>query len=181
LLKQAEDEGQLKLYYFDESGFSLVPCIPYGWQRIGETHKLPLQRSQRINVLGFLSRQNESFFHTVESSVRTEDVICAFDQFAETYRTEYQHTYLACIIVLDNASIHHSGQFKARIDHWKACGLCLHFLPAYSPELNLIEILWRKMKYEWLPFEAYQSYSQLKSSILDILEKTGSKYRITFA
>ncbi|MCW4153826.1 transposase, partial [Halomonas sp. 18H] len=26
--------------------------------------------------------------------------------------------------------------------------------PAYSPELNLIEILWRQMKYAWLPLSA---------------------------
>jgi transposase len=25
----------------------------------------------------------------------------------------------------------------------------------YSPELNIIEMIWRKIKYDWLPFEAY--------------------------
>ena len=30
-----------------------------------------------------------------------------------------------------------------------------YFLPAYSPELNRIEILWKKMKYEWLPFQSF--------------------------
>lgn len=28
----------------------------------------------------------------------------------------------------------------------------------YSPELNLIEILWRQMKYAWLPLSAYLSF-----------------------
>jgi transposase len=36
-----------------------------------------------------------------------------------------------------------------------------YFLPPYSPELNRIEILWKKMKYEWLPFK---SFSLMNSS-----------------
>lgn len=30
-LKQLEDQGELDLYYLDEVGFCLIPCIPYGW------------------------------------------------------------------------------------------------------------------------------------------------------
>ncbi|MDD5124984.1 hypothetical protein [Methylovulum sp.] len=33
-LKQQDDDGELMPYYFDESGFSTAPCVPYGWQRI---------------------------------------------------------------------------------------------------------------------------------------------------
>jgi transposase len=40
-------------------------------------------------------------------------------------------------------------------------GLYLLFLPPYCPELNLIEILWRKIKYEWLPVSAYESFKDL--------------------
>ncbi|MCK5898808.1 MAG: transposase [Methylococcales bacterium] len=54
-------------------------------------------------------------------------------------------------------------------------------LPTYSPELNLIEILWRKIKYEWLPLSASVSYSDLKESVLKILNSFGKKYTITFA
>jgi len=39
----------------------------------------------------------------------------------------------------------------------------LHWLPPYSPELNLIEILWRKIKYQWLPLRAYLSFNHLQS------------------
>jgi len=40
---------------------------------------------------------------------------------------------------LDNASIHHSLIFEQRKDYWMARGVCLHYLPTYSPELNLID------------------------------------------
>jgi hypothetical protein len=180
-LKQQEDRNQLKLYYFDESGFSTTPCVPYGWQPIGETKQIPCQRSKRLNVLGFLSRNNDWFFHTAEQSVTTETVVTVFDAFVESYALQYQQTNVPCLVVLDNASIHRSGAFKAKREDWKQRGVSLHFLPPYCPELNLIEILWRKVKYEWLPLDAYQSFNHLKKQVIEILETIGEKLRISFA
>ena len=54
------------------------------------------------------------------------------------------------------------------------------FLPEYSPEPNAIEILWRKMKYEWLPFASYASFQKLTEWIEDIFVNFGSRYVIEF-
>jgi len=35
-LKEKESNGEINLAYFDESGFSLTPSVPHGWQNIGE-------------------------------------------------------------------------------------------------------------------------------------------------
>jgi transposase len=179
-LQQQEDKGKISLHYYDESGFSTTSCIPYAWQIRGQTKELPKQRSKRLNTLGFLSRANEAFFHTVEGSVKTEHVIAAFDEFTENYYREYQQTKIPCIAVLDNASIHRSKEFIKHVEHWESRAVFLHYLPAYSPELNLIEILWRKVKYEWLELTAYKNYEQLKKAVLHILENIGNKYAITF-
>ncbi|HPQ95264.1 MAG: transposase [Thiothrix sp.] len=85
------------------------------------------------------------------------------------------------IITLDNASIHRSQAVLDRIEHWLVRGIGLHFIPADSPELNLIETLWRKVKYEWLPMKAYQSFSTLKETVLDVLDSVDRKFQITFA
>jgi DDE superfamily endonuclease len=53
-------------------------------------------------------------------------------------------------------------------------------LPAYAPELNLIEILWRFMKYYWLPFSAYASFQCLYEAIEQILTRVGTEYTIAF-
>jgi hypothetical protein len=42
-------------------------------------------------------------------------------------------------------------------------------------------MLWRKVKYGWLPLDAYQSYSHLKKWVLEILGNVGEKFQITFA
>jgi len=41
-----EEQGYLKLYYGDESGFSLDPCIPYEWQPKGEYMKITPKKSK---------------------------------------------------------------------------------------------------------------------------------------
>ena len=60
-------------------------------------------------------------------------------------------------------------------------GLYVMFLPPYSPELNLIEIVWRKLKYEWLPLNAYRSFKNLGWALNETLRQVGSKYRIALA
>lgn len=181
-LKGVEKEGKVNIFYFDETGFSTIPYVPYAWQKIGETYRIPSQRSKRFNVLGFFSRDNSGFFHFTETTVTTETVITAFDAFAEDYFfNHYRQNKIPCLVVLDNASVHTSAAFTARIEHWMLRGVALHFLPAYSPELNLIEILWRKVKYEWLPMDAYQSYEKLKTRVQEVFACLGGKFRITFA
>jgi hypothetical protein len=83
-------------------------------------------------------------------------------------------------VLLDNASINKSREFIRHIPKWVKRGLIIKYLPPYSPELNLIEILWRFMKYYWLPFSAYMSFQCLLQSVEDILTRFGTDYTIDF-
>lgn len=53
-------------------------------------------------------------------------------------------------------------------------------LPTYSPELNLIEILWRFIKYEWIEFDAYKSWEHLVEYVENVIKNFGEKYIINF-
>ena len=55
------------------------------------------------------------------------------------------------------------------------------FNSPYSPELNIIEILWRKIKYERMPFSAYESYKKLESELRNILKNVGTEFFVNFA
>ena len=82
---------------------------------------------------------------------------------------------------MDNAPIHKSKIFMKNIEKWRTENdVFLFFLPTYSPELNLIEILWRKIKYEWLEFNAYLSFDRLKMNLKTILDNVGNKFNIQF-
>jgi transposase len=84
------------------------------------------------------------------------------------------------VIVVARSSIHTSDGIQDQIEEWKERGLTIFELPSYSPELNLIEILWRFIKYEWLDIEAYRSWDILVSSVEKILKEFGSNYVINF-
>lgn len=170
------DAGLVDLFYFDGSGFCAVPSVPYAWQPVGSARELPAFPSRRLNVLGFLSRDNRAFFHPVEGKVGSGEIAGALDRFAQ-----WRGNDRPCVVVLDNAPWHTSQEIQGRLDGWAAQGIVLHYLPPYSPELNLIEILWRKIKYDWLHLSCYGSYASLKMSVLAVLDGIGSEYQITFS
>lgn len=173
-LHEQEAAGEVGLYYFDESGFSLTPDVPYAWQAVGETIEIPSSRSKRLNVLGFCNKQQDFHATTVQGYVDSEIVIACFDQFCDTINKK-------TIVVVDNASMHTSSKFKGKLGEWEENGLTVKFLPTYSPELNLIEIVWRFIKYNWLPLSAYLSFKNLKNELQKVLDGIGSEYQINFA
>ena len=173
-LAQQAAQQQIDLYYFDEAGFTLEPCIPYAWQPVGEYIKLPCSKSKRLNVLGFMSKNCEFQSMVFEGSITSAVVVACIDLFAKSLRRK-------SALVIDNAPIHTSAEFTENIEKWKAQGLTIVPISPYSPELNLIEILWRKIKYEWLPFSAYDSFQSLKENLFEILANIGKSYVINFA
>ena len=54
VMKKWDDAGKINLYYFDESGFSCIPSVPYAWQEPSQVIELPSKRSKRLNVLGYI-------------------------------------------------------------------------------------------------------------------------------
>ncbi len=141
LRKACADSGHdFDLIYFDEAGFNLTPCIPYAWQAPDQPLTLPSVSSPRINVPGFLNLRGEFHSYLTEDSVNSEFVIHCFDAYCAQLTKP-------CLIVIDNAPMHRSAAFEAKIKEWEENGMYLLFLPPYCPELNLIEILWRKLKY----------------------------------
>ena len=82
-LEKQQDEGIIKVFYFDESGFTLEPSIPYAWQSKGENIELPSSKSIRINVLGFLSTDMEFQSFMFNCSVNT-DVVEAYFNVSST-------------------------------------------------------------------------------------------------
>ena len=178
MLKKAAVDRRIDLYFADESGFSLTPYVPYGWQEKGVTIELPSQGGKRLNVLGFMTARpgsnNDLVAYTTEGSIDGETFIACMNAFVESRE---QPT----VIVLDNAPVHRSAKVKAMIPHWQNQGVGLFFLPRYSPHMNPIEILWRKMKYEWMPLGAYQSWNRLVETVETMIRQFDKELTINFA
>jgi transposase len=109
----------------------------------------------------------------IEGHVDTAVVIACFEQFSQQLNKR-------AYVFLDNASVQKAREFIRHMPQRVKGGLIIKYLPPYSPALNLIEILWRFMKYYWVPFSAYMSLQCLLQSIEDILQRFGTDYIIAF-
>ena len=85
------------------------------------------------------------------------------------------------VLVLNNARLHYAATFQARLQGWEDRDVHIFCLPTYSPHLNKIEGLWRKVKYEWLRPEAYADFKTLKTAVWHILDRVGFQFAIQFA
>jgi transposase len=84
------------------------------------------------------------------------------------------------ILVLDNVSVHNGKILRTWQAKWRQHELEFYFLPPYSPELNLIEGLWRPVKYRWYPFSEANAL-ELEDRIVRILRARGDAYARSLA
>lgn len=177
-LRELEDKGLVELYFCDEAGFNQTPCVPYAWQKKGQPIALAPAKGRNYNVLGIMGRNNFIRAYGVEGSINSETAIACMDDFCQEREKEAGRP--PAYIVIDNAPIHWSGAFREKEKEWEKRGLRLKRLPTYSPELNLIEILWRKIKYDWLPFDAYTTFENLVKQVDNIIQNLGKDFVINF-
>ncbi|WP_162549676.1 transposase [Hymenobacter nivis] len=97
---------------------------------------------------------NDLYAAAREGTLDAAFVIDTLDAWAAT-RTR------PTVLVLDNAKIHHSATFRARLQHGEDLDAPLFYLPTCSPHLNKMETPWRKINYEWLRPEAYRNFKTL--------------------
>jgi len=169
------DSGLIDLIYGDQSGFNLYAKVAYAWQKRGERIVIPVSKGKSQNVLGLMWNRCQRFESFVfEGSIDSNVVIGCFDIIAQSLKKD-------TVIVLDNSPIHRSEEFEEKIKDWAKLGLRIYFLPTYCPSLNKIEMLWEKIKYDWLSWEAYSSYKNLCQELDYVLSQIGSKYLITFS
>ena len=109
-----------------------------------------------------------------EGKITSEVVIACLDKFADNLT-------IKTVVIMDQASFHRSKNIHEKISEWRDKKLEIFWLPSYSPQMNLIEILWRFMKYEWIEIDAYSSWQNLVNYVEKVIRDFGEKYVINFA
>lgn len=166
-------QGQVDVFYGDESGVSLLPCVPSGWQFADEKVTMPSERGGSVNCFALLARDNRCFARLTQETITAQFVSEQLDAFS--WRIERP-----TVVVLDNARLH-TKAVKAREVVWQRRGLFVLFLPTYSPHLNIVETLWRKMKYAWLRPEDYADAETLRLAVWQALMAVGTSLNIQFS
>lgn len=173
-LESLAEKHLIDLYYSDESRVAIEPCIPYGWQFPDEEVFMPTQKGGGLNCFALLTRNNQCLIETSQTTVTSQFIFEQFENLSLRLRK-------LTVIVLDNARIHTSQIIKERIKVWQQRGLYIFYLPRYSPHLNIVETLWRKLKYEWLTPSDYQSKENLFYQINLALKAVGNSLFIRFS
>jgi transposase len=133
----------------------------YAWQLRGlkGTKKVLANTGRkRLNIIGAINPV--SFEPTV---MLTEENCCAevIEAFLEEVKKQYADATTICII-LDNARYQRSYIVQQKA---KALDIELLYLPPYSPNLNLIERLWRYFKKKVMKNKYYDTYTSFENAV----------------
>lgn len=69
------------------------------------------------------------------------------------------------VVVLDNAGIHTSKAVRAARPGLAKLGIYLYYLPAYSPELNRIEPVFKQVKHHDMPTRSFTNKADLRVAV----------------
>lgn len=160
--------GQRAVFFVDAAHFVLAPFLGFLWCFTRIFIQAPAGR-QRFNVLAALNAVSHDLVMVTNDSYITATSVCALlGQLAALQLT------VPITLVLDNARY----QRCALVQELAATlQIELLFLPAYSPNLNLIERLWKFVKKEALYSHYYQDFATFKAAITQVLNETSGKHK----
>jgi transposase len=155
-------QGLCHLFFLDAAHFVLGVFLCSLWSFTRLFIKAPAGR-QRLNVLGAVNAITQQVeFLTNTTDINAQVIADFLRQLAAKYHN------LPIVIVLDNARYQPCHMIRALADQ---LGITLLFLPAYSPNLNIIERLWKFLKKKALYAQYYDGFVRFKDAILTTLQK----------
>ncbi len=164
----AAQAGQRAVFFVDAAHFVLAPCLGFLWSVARIFIRAPAGR-QRFNVLGALNALTHELSTVTNDTYITAQTVCALLQQLAALNLGVPITvfldnarYQKCALVLTTAASLH---------------LELCFLPPYSPNLNLIERLWKFVKKQCLYSKYYAAFAPFKIAIVECLSQTQTTHR----
>jgi len=171
---------QLQVWFWDESGFSLRVVRRQRWTKKGQRYKVLGQRRHgRVNVMGGLREHDR---HRLCFFVDKGNADNFFEQLSQLYAfiqrewsekgncaEEFRHKGPQIFVILDNASYHKRKDVSEKIQQ-AFPNLCLEFLPAYSPDMDLIELVWHSCK-EYIAHRLFHTVEELRSLLNQLLNQ----------
>ena len=150
------------VYFTDASHPSHNTQPHYGWIKKGEQKQIASNTArQRLNLQGAVHVGS-----SIEALVEPAETINSQSVIALYARLLKQHTQKKIVVICDNARYHRSSLLA----EWLAQHPRIQqkFLPPYSPNLNLIERLWKWMKKKVTATVYYPTFAEFKQAVLDL-------------
>lgn len=165
---QEAQAGQRQLYFMDAAHFVLSPFLGFVYSFARLFIQSPSGR-QRFNVLGAINAITKEIL-----TVTNQSYITAIEVSALLTKIAAASNGLPITVVLDNARYQHCRFVKAVAERLQ---IELLFLPPYSPNLNLIERLWKFVKKKCLYSKYYDKFDKFKAAISDCLETAPERHK----
>jgi len=160
-------KGQAHVLFMDAVHFVFAPFLCYLWCFTRVFIKSPAGR-KRLNVIGAVNAiTKQVHFSSNTTYVNAISIVQFLYQIAIYYYGK------PIYIVLDNARYQHCKYVKEIAEK---IGITLLFMPPYSPNLNIIERLWKFIKKTCLQAKYYESFDLFKSDILNTFHNLNSTY-----
>ena len=132
-------KGKGLVYFADSTHPMLNPVLSSGWVRKGKEFDVKTNSGrERVNINGAIEVNTLSVVSRSCKRVNGSSM-CDFLRAVRKKHAKERNLYM----VLDNAGYNRSYQVQ---DLAKELGIKIMYLPAYSPNLNPIERLWKFMK-----------------------------------
>lgn len=164
-LEEAQ-EGKAHLLFMDAAHFIFAPFLCFLWCFTRIFIKAPAGR-KRINVLGAVDALTQRVHFMANQETINAETIVTFLHQLRIYYFDMKPIY----IVLDNARYQHCQ--LVRYVAWQF-NIRLIFLPSYSPNLNIIERLWKFVKKKCLYAKYYETFHDFRNAILATMKKANT-------
>lgn len=162
---KAELGLQDHIYFLDSTHPQHNAQLAYGWILKGKQYDKYIKTNsgrKRLNLNGALRFGDNTAIVLNEKMVNKEATIRLLETIKHKQKTGKVY------LVLDNASYHHAKVVKQWIFHHPRFKLL--FLPAYSPNLNLIERLWRFFHQKITYNRYFETFDEFKTTTLDFFK-----------
>ena len=138
------------------------------WIKKGQDKQVPTNTGRkRLNINGVLNIETMETVTYFSDTINAEETIHLFDKIQEMYPGKRR-----IHLIVDNARYYQNKLIAAYVKKRK-CRIKLHFLPAYSPNLNFIERLWHFMKKYIIGTKRRQTFKEFETDIHSFFENIG--------
>jgi transposase len=138
------------------------------WIKKGKEKQVPTNTGrQRLNINGVLDLESMQTVVRFSDTINAEETIKLFDKVQATYPDKKK-----IHLIIDNARYYKNKQIKAYLRK-RSCRIKIHWLPAYSPNLNFIERLWHYLKKYIIGTKRRQKFKEFETDIHEFFDHIG--------
>ncbi len=156
------------MLFEDECMIRAYQSLQYNWFPVGHQRKIPTYgRHEGAKLFGVLNYETgQVLYHDGERYDAR-----AFIRFLESVLQAYPLGKI--VMILDNGRIHHAAQVQAFLQGNPR--LQFVFLPKYSPNLNLVEGLWKWLKSDVVHNVFYKKFYHIRINVAAFMKRVNSQ------